>query len=190
MVRNFFVDIVCPNQRRCSHQKYTARRQRGEAMVDWDTWIRDDLALLKRAGVVQDWSKVDFEEFSGTDQEYNAWKTYLRNPSSQMLLGRGLYAIQLEQYFAAMDKAGKPRSDLLVIRSEELRSDTQQVYNQVLDFLNLPPHNLSDLSAVHETGRKAAELPDDLRRLLQDFFEPYNERLYKLLGWDKVWKYE
>ena len=156
-------------------------------MVDWETWIRDDLRLLKRAGVVHNWSKVDFETFSGSDQEYQAWKTYLRNPNSQMLLGRGLYAIQLEHYFAAMDNVGKPRSDFLVICSEELRNDTQQVYNKVVDFLNRAPHNLSDVRAIHQTGRKATELPNDLRRFLQDFFEPYNERLYQLLGWDKVW---
>jgi hypothetical protein len=156
-------------------------------MVDWEKWINDDLRLLQQAGVIQD--KVDFETFSGSAEELKAWKTYLRNPNSQMLIGRGLYAIQIENYFAAMDRAGKPRSQFLVLRSEELRTNTQEVYDRVLNFLDLPPHQLRDVSARHETGKNVTALPDYLRTRLEELFEPYNQRLFKLLGWDHVWKY-
>lgn len=160
-------------------------------MVDWEGWINDDLQLLRRAGVVQDWAKVDFEEFSGSDNEVHAWKTYLRNPSSQMIVGRGLYAIQIGQYFAAMDRVGKARSELLVLRSEELKSNTQEVFDSVLDFLELPPHQLGDKSARHETGKNdnLTEIPSHLRKELEDLFTPYNRRLSKLLGWEDVWEY-
>ena len=156
-------------------------------MVDWKVWIEDDLKLLRKAGVVQDWNEVDFGSFAGSDAEMLAWKRYIRNPNSQMLVGRGLYAIQLEHYFAVMDKAGKPRSDLLIVRSEELRQQTQEVYNKILDFLDLPLHSLRDSSEKHETPQGAMPLPKDLRRKLEQFYEPYNQRLYKLLGWDNVW---
>ena len=123
--------------------------------------------------------------------EFQAWKTYLRNPNSQMLLGRGLYAIQIEHYFEAMKKAGKPRSDFLVIQSEALRSDTQKEYDRVLEFLELAPHNLSDVSEIHKTASYAPSLPSALRVELERFFEPYNRRLYKLLEWDNdVWRYD
>ena len=180
-----------PVERAISHYRFQdeARRKRGEPMVDWDKWVNDDLQLLKSAGVVKDWSKVDFDSFSGSEQEFLAWKTYLRSANSQMILGRALYAIQIEHYFEAMDRVGKPRSDFLVIRSEDLRNDTQNAYDQVLRFLDLPSHTLRDSSAKHETAKNASPLPDPLRERLNIFFEPYNKRLYKLLGWDHVWKY-
>jgi hypothetical protein len=158
-------------------------------MVDWTTWINDDLRLLRRAGVIQDWNQVDFEAFAGSDMELNSWKRYLRYPNSQMLLGRGLYAIQIGHYFAAMDRVGKPRADFLAIQSEDLRLDTQNVYDRVLTFLDLPPRKLSDTSEVHQTRSNSTSIPDDLRKTLENLFEPYNKRLYKLLKWDHVWPY-
>ena len=157
-------------------------------MVDWERWINDDLRLLERAGVLQD--KVDFKTFSGSLEERLAWKTYLRNPSSQMIVGRGLYTLQIEQYFEAMDRVGKPRSDFLVIRSEELRSNTQGTIDHVLDFLELPPLELTDVSARHETGKNVTEIPAHLKKKLETIFQPYNERLYRLLDWDNVWEYD
>ena len=158
-------------------------------MVDWEKWVYDDLRLLRKAGVLQDWTKVDFDEFSGSAQELLAWKTYLRNASSQMIIGRGLYTLQIEQYFSAMDRAGKPRSDFLAVRSEELRSNTQEVFDSVLEFLGLPSHHLGDFSARHETGKNVTAIPLHLKKELEDLFTPYNQRLYKLLGWEDVWQY-
>lgn len=158
-------------------------------MVDWETWIQDDIDLLRRAGVLQDWNQVDFEEFSGSDAELFAWKKYLRSRTSQMIVGRGLYSLQIEHYFVAMEKAGKPRSDLLVLRSEELRDETQSVYDRVIDFLDLPRHVLNDTTAKHETQKRSTPIPADLRRELEELYEPYNRRLNTLLGWNSVWNY-
>lgn len=158
-------------------------------MVDWETWVRDDIELLNHAGVLQDWNQVDFDEFSGSDAEFYAWKKYLRSRTSQMIVGRGLYALQIEHYYTAMDKARKPRSDLLVVRSDELRDETQSVYDQVIDFLNLPRHHLNDTTAKHETQKSSTPIPADLRRQLEELYEPYNRRLNKLLGWNNVWDY-
>lgn len=67
-----------------------ARRRKGIPMVDWEKWIDDDVRLLNESGVVRDWSKVDFAQFSGSDEEMQSWKRYLRNRNSQMIVGRGL----------------------------------------------------------------------------------------------------
>ncbi len=158
-------------------------------MVDWEIWIQDDIERLKRAGVLQDWNQVDFKEFSGSDAELIAWKKYLRSPTTQMIVGRGLYSLQIEHYLAAMEKAGKPRSDLLVLRSEELRNETQLVYDRVIDFLNLPQHVLSDTEAKHETEKSSTPIPTDLRKQLEELYRPYNRRLSKLFDWNTVWDY-
>lgn len=186
-----------PIDRAVSHFRYEdeARQRKGitkraRPMVDWEVWIEDDLRLLKKAGVVRDWNEVDFDTFAGSEEEILSWKRYLRQPNSNMILGRGLYAIQLEQYFSAMEKEGKSRSELLVIQSEDLLNDTQVIYDRILDFLNLPPHRLEDSQPKHKTtsSGSAMPLPDQLRKKLEVFYEPYNRRLYSLLHWDSVWQ--
>jgi hypothetical protein len=116
-----------------------------------------------------------------------SWKRYLRQPNSNMILGRGLYAIQLEQYFSAMEKVGKSRSELLVIQSEDLLNNTHAVYGKMLDFLDLPPHSLEDSQPKHKTACRAQPPPDHLRKKLEVFYEPWNRRLYLLLQWDNVY---
>jgi hypothetical protein len=186
-----------PIDRAVSHFRYQDEaRQRKSLMkkalpmVDWEVWIEDDLRLLKKAGVVRDWNEVDFDTFAGSEEEMLSWKRYLRQPNSNMILGRGLYAIQLEQYFSAMEKVGKSRTELLVIQSEDLLNNTQAVYGRMLDFLNLPPHRLEDSQPKHKTTNSASAmpLPDHLREKLEVFYEPYNRRLYSLLHWDNVWQ--
>ena len=157
-------------------------------MPDWDAWIDHDIRLLTESGVLQDWTKVDFEQFSGSPQEVEAWKRYtLRKDSSMQIVGKSLYAISLTQYFQAMDDYGKPRSDLLVIPSERMRSHTQEVYDQVLQHLQLPAANLSSDGDKHTTKGSSAPMPEAVRRKLETLFEPYNRRLYKMLGWEAVW---
>jgi hypothetical protein len=94
--------------------------------------------------------------------------------------------IQLEQWYAAMDKVGKPRTDFLVLQSEAFRSLWQEEYNRILDFLQLPPHRLINMTDEHvtTTHEQSIPMPNHIRELLHELYEPYNQRLYKLLGWD------
>lgn len=178
-----------PIDRAVSHFRFEdeARQRNKRPMVDWEVWIEDDLQLLKKVGVVRDWNETDFDGFAGSEEEMLSWKRYLRQPNSNMILGRGLYAIQLEQYFVAMEKAGKSRSELLVMQSEDLLSNTQAAYDRMLEFLDLQPHRLEDSQPKHRTTHRAEPLPDHLRKKLEVFYEPYNRRLYSLLQWDNVW---
>lgn len=86
-----------------------------------------------------------------------------------------------------MDRVGKPRSDLLVIRSEDLRRNTQKEYDRVLQFLDLSQHTLDDVSARHETNKDSTAIPVHLREKLLKIYEPYNDRLYNMMGWDTPW---
>jgi hypothetical protein len=158
-------------------------------MVDWDVWVNHDILLLHTAGVLQDWNVVDFDTFAGSEAELLAWKRYVRSPQNSMfLVGRGLYAIQLQHWMQAMQRFGKPASDLMVIHAEEMRNSTQSVYNDILGFLNLPPFVLPDTAPKHETKIKSTlPMPESIRKTLEQLYEPYNQRLYKMLGWKNVW---
>jgi hypothetical protein len=129
---------------------------------------------LEEAGVLQAKSK---------EEEYFAWKAYQRRSNSHMIVGRGLYVIQLEQYLLAMDRAEKTRSDFLVLRSEAFRHNRQGEYNRLLNFLSLPPHRLRSLTNVE----KSTPMPAYIKKQLQELYQTYNKRLYRLLGWESVW---
>jgi Sulfotransferase domain len=158
-------------------------------MVDWEVWVNHDIQLLQTAGVLQDWNVVDFETFAGSEVELLAWKRYVRSAQNSMfLVGRGLYVIQLQHWYQAIQRAGKPTSDLMVIHAEAMRNSTQSVYNDIIQFLDLPPFVLSDSAPKHETIIKSAlPMPESIRKNLKKLYKPYNQRLYKMLGWGNVW---
>ena len=149
-------------------------------VVDWDTWINDDLRLLNEAGV---WNA------STPEEEFEAWKTYQRRPNSHMIVGRGLYVIQLEHWFAAMDRIGKSRDEFFILQTERFRNDRQGEYNRLLEFLNLSPHRLVNITDEHitTTHDQSVDMPEHIRSRLQELYRPYNERLYRLLGWENCW---
>ncbi len=76
-----------------------------------------------------------------------------------------------------------PREQVLVLRSEDLFTRPQAVLRQVAAFLDLPPWQPQ--LKVYNQGTYPQD--PDIRALipwLQDYFRPYNERLYHALGWD------
>jgi hypothetical protein len=142
----------------------------------FEDWVEHDMAQLELSGVLNE------------PADMKAWKRYLRTMDHQAyaVLGKGLYVIQLRHWFEAMDKIGKNREDILILESQNFKDNTQQGYNQVLDFLGLPHYDLKDTRAKH-TGLYRDELREDTKKHLEEFFRPFNRELYELLGWGPVW---
>ena len=107
---------------------------------------------------------------------------YFEQIIGKSYLARGFYTEQLQLW---MDKF--PKEQLLVISSKDLASKTADTLAIVFDFLNLPNHNIKDLSKRNEV--KYPPMNPDTRKMLVDYFRPHNEKLYSLLGrrfdWDK-----
>lgn len=97
---------------------------------------------------------------------------------------RGVYVPQLRVYFDLF-----PSGQILILKSEDLRSRPESVLQEVFSFLgvdaDLTPRNL-DL-----TGRNAGgydnRIPENISHYLRDYFAPYNERLFAYLGRDFGW---
>ena len=69
---------------------------------------------------------------------------------------------------------------ILILESEEYRENKQEVFDEVLDFVGLPPYSL----AINETeyhGSGEQVMTKGMRRRLNMFFRPYNARLHHLL---------
>jgi hypothetical protein len=87
----------------------------------------------------------------------------------------------------ALKVARRPKSDLHIIISEHLKGDTRQAqFDKLTTTLGLPPHNLVSNEVVHATPYKV-RMNATTQAKLDAFFQPYNERLYKMMGWDPLW---
>lgn len=98
-------------------------------------------------------------------------------------LARGVYVEQVKRWLDVF-----PREQLLVIQSETFFRDTEQTLHETQSFLGLPVQTPEEFRAYH-----LSEYPDmsaATRRQLQDYFAPYNQQLYDLLGCNYGWENE
>ena len=160
--------------------------QKRMRLPTFEEWIDMDMQLLNETGVVQD--KIPQKDFAGSTEEMEAWKKYTRL-GKHSPVGRGLYAIQLRHWFQAYEAAGRSRSDFLIIQSERMRADKSGVYAEVLDFLGIEKYELDDEEDEPNTGKYKTEMKKETRKRLDEFYRPYNQELYALLGkdWEGVW---
>jgi hypothetical protein len=95
---------------------------------------------------------------------------------------RGLYAEQLERWFAAL-----PREQVLVLVSEELFADPRATFARVLEFLGAAPYELDSYPPVF--SREYGEMRPETRRALEERYTEPNRRLAELLGRQLPWSY-
>jgi hypothetical protein len=103
-------------------------------------------------------------------------------------LMRGIYADQLPRLFRHF-----PRSQVEILKSEDLFADPQGVFAHVTDFLGLercPIANPENMTAVTEgtAGDRPPRMRTETRTRLLEYFRGHNERLYALLGRDFGWE--
>jgi len=96
-------------------------------------------------------------------------------------LTRGIYLEQLQRWFKFF-----PREKFLILKSEDLYSNPSKIYQESLNFLGLPKHELVSFKA--HRMRKYSSIRKETREKLTDYFRPYNEQLYQLLDRDFDWK--
>ncbi len=117
----------------------------------------------------------------------------LRGFYVQSLVFRSLYHDQLHRWLRLF-----PRRQFMIIRSETFFENEAGTMNEVAEFLGLEPfdfHKASqvqrqwDLGATNvlEMPKEYSAMDDDIRRKLCDFFEPYNQQLYRLIDDDFGW---
>ena len=98
-------------------------------------------------------------------------------------LAKGVYVDQLENWFRYYNK-----KQFLILTTDDLRKNPQQILNQIFDFLGLPPFKVEN-SKDRNVGNYKEKMNEDTRKFLIEYFKPHNERLSKLLqrrfDWDK-----
>ena len=81
------------------------------------------------------------------------------------------------------------REQMLVLKSEDFFERPREILKLVLDFLDLPDWEpgASELRDKVNKGKYEQGMDPTIRRRLEDFFEPHNQRLYEYLGVDFGW---
>ncbi|MCK4816957.1 sulfotransferase domain-containing protein, partial [bacterium] len=97
-------------------------------------------------------------------------------------LSRGIYVEQLETWLSLF-----PKSQILIISSEDFYTNTPTIFKQILEFLNLP--QWEPMLYRRYNPNKYSKMNAATRRYLVGYFRPKNEKLYQLLGvcfdWDR-----
>ncbi len=117
----------------------------------------------------------------------------LRNFYFQSCLFRSLYHDQLHRWLRLY-----PRRQLMIIQSESFFENAADTMNDVADFLGLEQFDFQTADQLQRSWDAGAsndlEKPQDYpamhdatRRLLEEFFEPYNQKLYRLIDEDFGW---
>lgn len=100
---------------------------------------------------------------------------------------RGMYADLLESWFRFF-----PREQVLVLKSEELYTRPAELFQQTLQFLNIPAMNPNRLKEGFKEYNKswgsAPKMSTETRQYLTEFYAPHNTRLYELLDRDFEWR--
>ena len=143
----------------------------------WHEVARGFEALAFEEAIEQEPARVDAElERMLEDPSYKSW-----NHQHYSYLSRGLYADQLERWYAVF-----PRERMLILSSERFFADTDREYRRVLEFLGLPPTSLVRYDAFNP--REYSGMSVETERRLTEYFASPNQRLYELLGVDLGWR--
>lgn len=97
-------------------------------------------------------------------------------------LERGRYVDQVQKLYRLF-----PRENILILKSEDLYSEPANIMNAAFTFLGLP-FKIGNYE-VFKQGTYKGGMEAKTRDGLVDYFRPYNQQLYDLLGmkfdWDK-----
>jgi hypothetical protein len=158
-------------------------------LPSFDEWVQRDLELLKRQGMLPDNRHSD--TFVGSNEEYQAWDSYLAK-ANEGPVGRSMYVVQILHWYKALQAIGRdPTKEILVVRNKDLSENPQAVLDQIYTFLGVASEPLIPEKAIEymSSEYRNGNMSNETKRMLHEFYRPYNERLYDLLGWnDTVWK--
>jgi hypothetical protein len=95
---------------------------------------------------------------------------------------RGLYLDKIQTWMKYF-----PKEKFRIIKSEDFFSDPHKVFQNTLEFLNLPNYNLENYTTRGKIEYKQPSMLPETRKKLIDYFKPHNEKLSKFLNLELKW---
>jgi hypothetical protein len=93
------------------------------------------------------------------------------------IVHRGLYILQIQNLLKFYH-----REDLLILITELFSRDETKVYADVCRFLNVLPFEPESFEK-YRVGDYKNTIPEEAAGKLREFYRPYNERLFRFLGY-------
>jgi hypothetical protein len=94
------------------------------------------------------------------------------------IVARGLYAVQLEPWLKEFSS-----DQLLIMTINEIKGDKvkiQKTMDKLFSFIGLPPHDIDDAGA--KNTREYTPIDPEAKKILDEFYEPYNLQFCQILG--------
>jgi hypothetical protein len=109
---------------------------------------------------------------------------HLDRPHNYGLLQKSIYVDHLLHWSSFFS-----REQMLVLKSEDFFEYQLEMLSRVLDFLDLPAWTPNESELQNKLNKGSYEQPMNptTRRLLEEYFEPHNQKLYEYLGEDFGW---
>ena len=141
--------------------------------------LEDDLNRIIDVGLISNRSLT-------AKEEDKAWIKYQNHTRwRKAMIGRGFYELQLRKWFQYF-----PREQFLIFDSQDLEQDRTATLKRVYEFLGLPYFMGTRGGDKIHRRKYTSSMSDNVRDFLYDFYQPYNERLARLLGpeWNGKWE--
>lgn len=121
------------------------------------------------------------ERLAGEVERMMAEPYYVSQPFDWFpYVRRGEYLPQVRRWFEHFD-----RSQVLVLRSEDMYADPEAVYHRTISFLDLPAHTPSGFRRFNYTP--SPDLDAGTRHQLEQHYRPLNDELAAELGPEFTW---
>ena len=168
-----------PTDRAFSHYHHNDDKY-GPPQKSFRSMVEKEITLLRQLGIDHVGTTT-----SSVQAQANFWKRYKATAKNkESLIARGLYVMQLRQWFGVLQHAYNNTTDLsdtiLLLESERLHTHTQETLDDVLDFLQMAPYTYPNTADHHAHSYPPMDI--DTRQLLDDFFQPWNEQLRDFLA--------
>lgn len=146
-------------------------------------------SLSFEAAIEREPERLNSEDTKGfVDRDYSSY-----NYLYYSYLTRGIYVDQLKAWMALF-----PREQVFILRSEDFYADPSTALLQTLEFLEVEKWELPEYRKYNYGGYSRLDAAENnrplypsmdgaVRKALIDYFKPYNQRLYQLLGTDFDW---
>jgi len=95
-------------------------------------------------------------------------------------LARGIYVDQIKEWMKYF-----PREQILILRTEDLRSHQDKTLQQAFEFLGVSNYKIP--LTPPRLRKRYPEMRSTTRKYLIEYFKPHNERLAKFLNRDFDW---
>jgi len=105
--------------------------------------------------------------------------TYYNKNINFDYVGIGLYLNQLEHLLRYY-----PREQIFIAISERVKKNMRAEYNKMARFLGVGDFPQSTSFATRNVGKSKSKMQPVTSLLLRGFYQPHNEKLFELLGYD------